>query len=657
MGNTAITSKPNSSEHPSLTPEVGPPKKKAKCDADSAASACVLGELSVMPSNRHTRSSSNVGEGLSNSAGMRDLRRSDNTLPSEELCDANDESIPHVRHHKTVLSPLADSVVIQERGGKNGQTEESSTDWESVRHAHCDAGPATSGSCQNSSSAPAGTDNTGHAVAASRDPSVQEATRLPSNEADTCNAPVEAVAARGCRMIGKRTRANIHKRSQGKTSAARKFTVMPGAFASRSRQKMKQKTSMLDGRHESSMVAPSTDTRKPRILLVVGECGDGKSTLVNALRDPERSGVAESGLKSRGVTKTIQAYIGKPIKGQAVDFLDTPGVGDRDVTPMKVLSLIEQELISQEIGGADAIDGVIVTTPVPDGRVKLGAQVVQLLVEHGFVGEKKWENVILVGTKEDRASPEELEFFKNEIAADFFASAPGQAGCFVTTKKDDYSSLQSAIARLPSLKVRYGSPDPAMMAEAFAETLGVNKETFTKELIDSREALQKEFDRQFKEQEEKLQQERKAMHDKFDEQQRDTGLATQRLKQEMEAKLEENERMLESLRKAGPEERKALERQFAELQSELQRSQETHAAASRLMDLQLQEQEQRLRQLVLQLEEKTREAARERARNYNFGMASAAQISRGCLHPRRRKWANAGHGRGSKCIDCRAECG
>ena len=47
---------------------------------------------------------------------------------------------------------------------------------------------------------------------------------------------------------------------------------------------------------------------------------------------------------------------------------------------------------------ADAIDGVIVTTPVPDGRVKLGAQVVKLLVEHGFVGEEKWRNVMLVGT-------------------------------------------------------------------------------------------------------------------------------------------------------------------------------------------------------------------------------------------------------------------
>ena len=35
-----------------------------------------------------------------------------------------------------------------------------------------------------------------------------------------------------------------------------------------------------------------------------------------------------------------------------------------------------------------------VTTPIPDGRVKLGAQVVQLLVQHGFVGPDKWKNVI-----------------------------------------------------------------------------------------------------------------------------------------------------------------------------------------------------------------------------------------------------------------------
>ena len=61
---------------------------------------------------------------------------------------------------------------------------------------------------------------------------------------------------------------------------------------------------------------------------------------------------------------------------------------------MKVLSMIEQQLISMEVGGADAIDGVLVTTPIPDGRVKLGAQVMQMmqmLVENGFVGGRSGE--------------------------------------------------------------------------------------------------------------------------------------------------------------------------------------------------------------------------------------------------------------------------
>lgn len=34
-----------------------------------------------------------------------------------------------------------------------------------------------------------------------------------------------------------------------------------------------------------------------------------------------------------------------------VDYLDTPGVGDMDVTPMKVLTLIEQELLGTRVVG------------------------------------------------------------------------------------------------------------------------------------------------------------------------------------------------------------------------------------------------------------------------------------------------------------------
>lgn len=58
-----------------------------------------------------------------------------------------------------------------------------------------------------------------------------------------------------------------------------------------------------------------------------------------------------------------------------------------DMLLVTVASFFFPRLMTDEINGSDAIDGVIVTTPVPDGRVKLGAQVVQLLVEHGFLGD------------------------------------------------------------------------------------------------------------------------------------------------------------------------------------------------------------------------------------------------------------------------------
>ena len=47
------------------------------------------------------------------------------------------------------------------------------------------------------------------------------------------------------------------------------------------------------------------------------------------------------------MTKSITAYVGMPIAGQAVDFLDTPGVGDTDVS-----------LILERLMGLTAAQGV-----------------------------------------------------------------------------------------------------------------------------------------------------------------------------------------------------------------------------------------------------------------------------------------------------------
>ena len=87
--------------------------------------------------------------------------------------------------------------------------------------------------------------------------------------------------------------------------------------------------------------------------------------------DDERS--AEASLSASGVTKVISEYRGRPVNGRPLFLLDTPGVGDGDVTPCKLVSLLEHELNPN--GGNRKLDGVIVTTPAGDGRVKLGAQV------------------------------------------------------------------------------------------------------------------------------------------------------------------------------------------------------------------------------------------------------------------------------------------
>ena len=222
------------------------------------------------------------------------------------------------------------------------------------------------------------------------------------------------------------------------------------------------------------------------VLLIIGECGDGKSTLVNALRDPARSEEAKWGMATRGVTKTISVFDGKPIKGRAIQIMDTPGIDDQDVTPLSLVAMIEAKLSDHPI----PISGVIVTTPSTEGRVKLGAQVVQTLVEHGFVGEHKWDSVILVGTKSDRAEEEEKTFFRDNVVKDFFEKAPpGTSPKFALTTKQDVSPLVTQIGSLPGVPIEYVQPETASFAQVLAAKFGIPVEAFSTAFDQMREQL------------------------------------------------------------------------------------------------------------------------------------------------------------------------
>eukprot|EP00438_Fugacium_kawagutii_P005506 Skav227050 [mRNA] locus=scaffold72:707722:710913:- [translate_table: standard] len=138
----------------------------------------------------------------------------------------------------------------------------------------------------------------------------------------------------------------------------------------------------------------------PINMLVVGECGDGKSTLIDNLRDKTKSAQPATGKNAKGVTKEIMMYPCPDVGGAPVNLIDTPGVGDWDCTVIQLVSMIEAFLTEGMVPGG--IRGVVVTLPVNDARIKLGAQIVQAVVDKGFVaphGDDKYANIILCGTK------------------------------------------------------------------------------------------------------------------------------------------------------------------------------------------------------------------------------------------------------------------
>lgn len=134
-------------------------------------------------------------------------------------------------------------------------------------------------------------------------------------------------------------------------------------------------------------------------VLVVGECGDGKSTMINALRDVYQSQPAQSGLDPRGVTKEITMYPaaeypeyrGDGSKLPKLFLIDTPGIGDHDISIAAFMTLLETFLAPGMVPGG--IHGILVTCPVPKCRIQLGQQLLQQLIELGFQapGRDKYE--------------------------------------------------------------------------------------------------------------------------------------------------------------------------------------------------------------------------------------------------------------------------
>jgi len=145
--------------------------------------------------------------------------------------------------------------------------------------------------------------------------------------------------------------------------------------------------------------------------VIIGEIGDGKSSLVQALTVAEERSEVLVARASRGVTKEIRKTQIRPELLQSTNayILDCPGTGDADVSIRDMIDSMETFCETTNISC------IILTCDASKGRCSLGARLANALVQRGFVNS--YEHVVICGTKGDRLEDDEdREQWIEEIA-------------------------------------------------------------------------------------------------------------------------------------------------------------------------------------------------------------------------------------------------
>jgi len=225
-------------------------------------------------------------------------------------------------------------------------------------------------------------------------------------------------------------------------------------------------------------------------IMVLGECGDGKSQLIKHYTDKAGIEGPVPGMDAKGKTKDIKKYNVGNIRGRAVTLIDTPGVGDMDVKVGQLVAMIEAFLEN------DKVNGIILCSGVHQNRITLGARVMAMLADKGFQGARKWDAFILVGTHKDRCKQTEIDAFISEHLPDLNKECHGTINKVAFTALDpdqsaDVAQLEDMIQKLPNAELAYQAPDPKVLAEEYSKIMGVEiqAEVIEKEIIVYRDAL------------------------------------------------------------------------------------------------------------------------------------------------------------------------
>lgn len=142
---------------------------------------------------------------------------------------------------------------------------------------------------------------------------------------------------------------------------------------------------------------------EPFRVLVVGECGDGKSMLIKAFLKTyggQWNENLQSGIAAKGVSKEVVPYK-FTFGGRPAVIFDTPGIGDGTVKLPQLVAAIELALKS----GPNKCHAIMICSKMSNNRVNLGAQIVASLIKAGMVEKNRdqgvHKNIVFVGTQLD----------------------------------------------------------------------------------------------------------------------------------------------------------------------------------------------------------------------------------------------------------------
>jgi len=218
----------------------------------------------------------------------------------------------------------------------------------------------------------------------------------------------------------------------------------------------------------SNLMASSVANMEAMNIIIWGETGEGKSTLINTLVG---SKVADAGRNPAGVTKHIKSYDAM-VNGCLVRLFDLPGAGDKDVPAYRTMEGLAIAFKERKV------DGLLLLSSRSD-RMPLGSQLVAKMMDLSFTNEDKWASVVLVGTKNDRYDQDDFEGevrnFKVEVLAEFNKTVGGDIKKVCTCNHKDIGEVISMIELLRKEKGmgNYQQPEAARVAATLCDLNGL----------------------------------------------------------------------------------------------------------------------------------------------------------------------------------------